>query len=511
MTASSFIRAAFTSALICAALTHVTNAQTTYFGAAVLRGSYLYPQALGWITFAQSAPGQPTSVSVTISGGLPKGVYALHVHEYGDLTSGIGPNNISTAVAGTHFNPYRAPHGCDVPGSPTTKHVGDIGNVTVTADNAAVTDTFTSVLIDLAYSNRSIIGRAVIIHNSYDHCTQPTGDAGTPIIQGVVGIGHPFQNPYAPSSLPPPTNTTANAASLPLVASKDGRTDPNVQYGFSPTQSAVATLYPLGAPGKVQQAWGVVRFALGATAGMVDVTVTIRYLLPNTTHGFHVHLFGDDFDGSVPPYAPKPGTYSGTDHFANAGTHYNPYMEPHGWPSNATRHEGDLGNVTSDASGSVDVVLSSSLLDVLFWNTSIIGRAVIVHALPDIGIQPTGGAGDRILAGIIGLSSLPASANTKTDFTPYPTDPSSSGDNTTEEDEEYAGAAIAVILLLLVMVSVAMYVRFSYARYDKPCFACDCKGCVLYYCGKSDHDHEYRAAADDTAATRGSNYGALRD
>lgn len=109
--------------------------------------------------------------------------YALHVHNWGDLTSSLGSKNISTAVdgVGSHFNPFNAPHGCDMPGTFQSKHVGDIGNYTSNKDTTF--NTFKSTLADLSYTNRSIIGRSVILHQSYDHCTGPAGDAGTPISQ----------------------------------------------------------------------------------------------------------------------------------------------------------------------------------------------------------------------------------------------------------------------------------------------------------------------------------------
>ena len=104
------------------------------------------------------------------------------MHNWGDLTSSLGSQNISTTDAGvgTHFNPFGAPHGCDSPGSFQSKHVGDIGNYTA-AQGATPFNQFTSSLLDLSYTNRSIIGRAVVLHAEPDHCVQPTGNAGTPI------------------------------------------------------------------------------------------------------------------------------------------------------------------------------------------------------------------------------------------------------------------------------------------------------------------------------------------
>ena len=156
------------------------------------------------------------------------------------------------------------------------------------------------------------------------------------------------------------------------------------------------------------------------------------------------------------------------------------------------------GNITADANGNVDVVLTSVLIDFLSPNTSIIGRAVIVHALPDDGSQPTGAAGNRILAGIIGLSSNNYMTNQQSDFTPFPVSPPA---DTTTDNAEYAVVAAIVVAILVVVLIAAMYVRYSYARYDKFMECCDCGGCLRFYCGGS-------APKPDEPV---SGYGTLRD
>jgi len=140
-----------------------------------------------------------------------------------------------------------------------------------------------------------------------------------------------------------------------------------------------------------------------------------------------------------------------------------------------------MGNITADASGNVDLVIKSDLIDFLYSNTSILGHAVIVHALPDNGSQPTGAAGNRILAGIIGLSNNSFTFNQKSDFTPFPLPPPSTDDTT--DSGEYTVVAAVVVVLLVVVLFVAMYVRYSYARYDKFMECCDCGGCLRFYCG----------------------------
>jgi len=62
-----------------------------------------------------------------------------------------------------------------------------------------------------------------------------------------------------------------------------------------------------------------------------------------------------------------------------------------------------MGNVQADANGLAALNLNMDLIN--FPN--LIGRAVIVHANPDVGqsSQPVGGAGARVAVGIIGVTN----------------------------------------------------------------------------------------------------------
>lgn len=105
-------------------------------------------------------------------------------------------------------------------------------------------------------------------------------------------------------------------------------------------------------------------------------------------HGFHIHEFGD---------------CSAAD-FTSAGGHFNPSASPHGAPTDAKRHEGDMGNITAtaDGNGSVDYVDSKLGFQ---GAKSVIGRGVVVHANPDdFKTQPTGNAGGRVACGVIGAA-----------------------------------------------------------------------------------------------------------
>ncbi|KAJ2458215.1 Superoxide dismutase [Cu-Zn] [Coemansia sp. RSA 2424] len=112
-------------------------------------------------------------------------------------------------------------------------------------------------------------------------------------------------------------------------------------------------------------------------------------------HGFHIHEFGDNTNGCT-----------------SAGPHYNPNGHPHGAPTAAQRHVGDLGNLTAPEEGEAVFEIEDKQVT-LFGEHSVIGRTVVVHALEDdLGLGghelsiTTGNAGDRLACGVIGISQL---------------------------------------------------------------------------------------------------------
>jgi Cu-Zn family superoxide dismutase len=131
---------------------------------------------------------------------------------------------------------------------------------------------------------------------------------------------------------------------------------------------------------------GEVRFTEQGDAVLIEAVV--QGLTPGQ-HGFHVHEFGDVscVDGTC------------------TGGHFNPGGHPHGGPNSARRHVGDLGNLVAGADGVARYrrVDSHVSLDMGSPNC-VIGRAIIVHADPDdLTSQPTGAAGARVAAGVIGV------------------------------------------------------------------------------------------------------------
>ena len=139
---------------------------------------------------------------------------------------------------------------------------------------------------------------------------------------------------------------------------------------------------------------GVIRFE--QAGDKVHVTGEIKGLAPNSEHGFHVHEFGD-----ISPSADN--KYDGL----NTGGHYNPEgaAHQHAGMDSATRHAGDFGNVTADASGTAHIDITVDNISVAGAKDPILGRGLVVHAnVDDLKTQPTGNAGGRIAVAVIGVA-----------------------------------------------------------------------------------------------------------
>jgi superoxide dismutase, Cu-Zn family len=150
--------------------------------------------------------------------------------------------------------------------------------------------------------------------------------------------------------------------------------------------SAVAVLVPTAG----NAISGTVVFS--PMAGGLHVHAHVEGLAPNSSHGFHIHQFGDlrSTDGT------------------SAGGHYNPAGHAHGAPGAAEHHAGDLGNLTANAAGVADLDLDLPGISVNDGPQQIAGRAVVVHiTTDDLTSQPVGNAGARIAVGVIGVAAPP--------------------------------------------------------------------------------------------------------
>ena len=147
---------------------------------------------------------------------------------------------------------------------------------------------------------------------------------------------------------------------------------------------AIAVLHATKSGG---DAGGEVTFT-AAEGGGVHVVAEVRGLTPGM-HGFHIHEFGD---------VSSPDAMS-------AGGHFNPDKAEHAGPHAAKRHVGDLGNLEADAKGVAKVDMVDKTLS-FSGPHSILGRGVIVHEkADDLKTQPTGAAGGRVAAGVIGVAT----------------------------------------------------------------------------------------------------------
>ncbi|KAJ3205091.1 hypothetical protein HDU67_009104, partial [Dinochytrium kinnereticum] len=164
-------------------------------------------------------------------------------------------------------------------------------------------------------------------------------------------------------------------------------------------RSAIAILSPT----VNQTAGGTVEFVelTDPKSGNLSVRVIADLvgLVPGSSHGFHIHAFGDTSS------AKGEYTYG----------HFNPFKRNHTCEP-TLGHVGDFGNVTADDQGRVSMKWQTTALS---FNSSVsnylIGRGVMIHASPDDCVTaPTGNAGGRISQGPIGWSSEDGASTSRT-------------------------------------------------------------------------------------------------
>lgn len=112
--------------------------------------------------------------------GLPPGDHGFHIHTYGDLREEDGSSTDG------HYNPTSMKHG-----GPATeeRHIGDLGNIHALEDSTAQfkQDRYTFTI----NGENPILGRSIVIHaGEDDYTSQPSGNSGTKIAVGVIGIAN---------------------------------------------------------------------------------------------------------------------------------------------------------------------------------------------------------------------------------------------------------------------------------------------------------------------------------
>jgi Cu-Zn family superoxide dismutase len=121
----------------------------------------------------------------------------------------------------------------------------------------------------------------------------------------------------------------------------------------------------------------------------VRVIIFAQDLKPDQEHGFHIHEAGDCSSGDG----------------MSAKGHFNPLGKPHGHPSSAERHAGDLPSLKADKGGRAKLDVTVEGITLRQGPTNIVGRGLIIHADPDdFKTQPTGNAGARLACGVIRAS-----------------------------------------------------------------------------------------------------------
>ena len=137
-------------------------------------------QTTGVVIFKSVDKGQ-VEIDAQLTGLPPNSKHAIHIHQYGDLTSKDGKS------AGDHYNPMHHPHALP---DKENRHAGDFGNLE-SDQNGNANFKLTVDNISLAGRLSPIIGRGVVVHAKLDDGSQPSGNAGDRIAVGVIGVRNP--------------------------------------------------------------------------------------------------------------------------------------------------------------------------------------------------------------------------------------------------------------------------------------------------------------------------------
>lgn len=129
----------------------------------------------GVVTFEETRQGLRINAEID---NLTPGKHGFHIHQLGDCSCK------DATCAGGHYNPFHKDHGGL---EDSNRHAGDLGNLTADkSGHASLTVTDRMMKLNGVYS---IVGRSVIIHADEDDLvSQPTGNSGSRIGCGVIGI-----------------------------------------------------------------------------------------------------------------------------------------------------------------------------------------------------------------------------------------------------------------------------------------------------------------------------------
>lgn len=128
--------------------------------------------------------GRALSASGFFSGLQPTSSCGIHVHSYGDIR-----DDKAALTTGMHFMFANQSHGLV---NNTNRHTGDLGNIVADSYGFAAFNILVPLdlqpALTLLSEPGSAVGRSVILHASFDDgVTQPAGNSGRRVAQGVVG------------------------------------------------------------------------------------------------------------------------------------------------------------------------------------------------------------------------------------------------------------------------------------------------------------------------------------
>lgn len=221
---------------------------------------------------------------------------------------------------------------------------------------------------------------------------QKESEVAPPLQKAGAGPAQ-MQNSPVPTQVPAAAQASAQEekraeAALALRAATSASADADTQaprsgdapLAKSALRMAVARMRGLG----IHRITGAISFAELPDQAGVKVTGTLRGLKPGL-HGFHVHEHAA---------CGKDGTA--------AGGHFNPTGAPHGSLGAAGSHVGDMSNIVADQAGVARISLVLPAASLGKGPTSLVGRALLVHAgADDLSSQPAGDAGPRVACAII--------------------------------------------------------------------------------------------------------------
>eukprot|EP00026_Physarum_polycephalum_P001148 Phypoly_transcript_01149.p1 GENE.Phypoly_transcript_01149~~Phypoly_transcript_01149.p1 ORF type:complete len:1164 (-),score=154.84 Phypoly_transcript_01149:17-3508(-) len=420
----------FSNSPVCAPNMEITN-----IGVAHLVGDAFDPTVNGFVYFV-TLNSTHTWVWANISQitSNSDALHGLHIHALGDTN-----DKDKALFVGGHYIGASGEdiHACE---NTTDRHEGDMGNWQ--ANQGSIVQ---SKIIDLVAlsGDFSVIGRSVVLHDLTDNCLF-VNSSGNRLAQGVIGIANPD---FLPQQVRAIANITQNTATS----------------GEAPAK-AIAVIAPISG----SYVRGVV--TLEQSGSSVTVKARITGLSdPTHAYGFHIHTFGDMISGDG----------------KSASSHYNPFNVPHNVPPSLERQVGDLGNICIFQDGIAYYSFTFTNLLTLSGNTSVIGRSVIIHSIPD-----SGGSvfGIPIGQGIIGYGSTSTNVTFPFPITNYnpscadyhittgsstggpsPTTGSATTSAPSKKDHKglSGGAKAGIAFMVLIVVGVALAVGLYYNRHKR--------------------------------------------